>query len=175
MHALGRILLCLLGFFVAVCGAAIFIVAASMIGPETFVAVIEERLEGREIFAYAGIFLLTVIVVSIVGPQGAIPALAIIGLGEALRVRSLLYYMLAGGFLGPIVSILEFLRDPAPSDTRVEFMIVVIAAGFFAGFLYWLIAGRSAGLVSKDEVRATQRAVDRSLDRARRDAEDAGR
>ncbi|MGE0230967.1 MAG: hypothetical protein AB7O39_07245 [Flavobacteriaceae bacterium] len=70
------------------------------------------------------------------------PAVAIaVAFGEIRRVRSWLYYVAAGGVCGAAgVALWE------PGRFGQQEIAIVMAAGFAAGFVYWLIAGRSAGL-----------------------------
>jgi hypothetical protein len=76
------------------------------------------------------------------------PALLAIVVGEAFSLRSVLYYALAGAAIGAIAywSLGSFdpslLRIDGATRREVEIMI---GAGIVAGFVYWLIAGRTAG------------------------------
>lgn len=76
------------------------------------------------------------------------PALLAIVVGEAFSLRSVLYYALAGAAIGAIAywSLGSFdpslLRVDGATRREIEIMI---GAGIVAGFVYWLIAGRTAG------------------------------
>ena len=75
-----------------------------------------------------------------------LPAMIVIALAEAFRLRSFLFYAAAGG-LGLLalyygVSFAD--RVAAPSASR-EWEIIA-AAGIAAGLVYWLLAGRNAGV-----------------------------
>jgi hypothetical protein len=83
------------------------------------------------------------------GAVAFVPALVLIGLGEALRLRSFIYYGAAGvvvalaSYYGCNISaMLENTTDVPP----VEHALVLAAgAGIIGGVVYWLIAGRQAG------------------------------
>jgi hypothetical protein len=72
-----------------------------------------------------------------------LPAVIVVMLAEAMRLRSLLFYAAAGG-LGLLA--LYYGLGLAPMDARVgrEFEIVA-AAGIVGGLVYWALAGRNAG------------------------------
>lgn len=73
-----------------------------------------------------------------------LPALAAILIGEIGRLRSWLYYTLAGGATFVAVPVLSGLGAQAASAPSVALWQVFATAGFAAGFVYWLLAGRSA-------------------------------
>lgn len=72
-----------------------------------------------------------------------VPALIVIIIGEAARIRSALYYILGGGFALLAIPILarygQLSEWSAPSP---EIWQVFATAGFAGGFTYWLICGR---------------------------------
>jgi hypothetical protein len=72
-----------------------------------------------------------------------VPSIIVIIIAEALSLRSLFFYALAGGIGG----LLYGLTFPAAAangfDRTVE---ITLAAGVAAGLVYWLVAGRTAGL-----------------------------
>lgn len=70
-------------------------------------------------------------------------------IGEVFGIRSGFYYVLAGGLTGALgyVGMADIaLRAHAAEGFADEFAVVV-AAGVVAGAVYWLIAGRSAGIL----------------------------
>jgi hypothetical protein len=79
----------------------------------------------------------------ILGSTALLPAMAAIVLGEALALRSWLYYAAAGLTVAFLVAHSSLLPDyPAlPSDPPIS-----AAAGLVGGLMHWLVAGRSAGL-----------------------------
>ncbi|NRG17107.1 translation initiation factor IF-3 [Rhizobiales bacterium] len=81
----------------------------------------------------------------IIGGMAAVPAFAAILVAEILRMKSLILNLAAGGLIAfglwslgePGVTAGEPALRPGTS--------VALAAGFVAGFVYWLVAGRTAG------------------------------
>ena len=75
----------------------------------------------------------------------ALPALIGVVAGEVLRIRSWMYYVLAGGASLAAVPILAA-PDPAdlPRIIASPYMTIFAAAGFAGGFIYWLLAGARA-------------------------------
>ncbi|MGC1179484.1 MAG: hypothetical protein WA884_10805 [Methyloceanibacter sp.] len=74
-----------------------------------------------------------------------LPALVAAVVGEALRLRSWMYYVLAGGAALAAVPMLA--SAPAvdmPGLPAGQYMTIFAAAGFAGGFVYWLLAGRGA-------------------------------
>jgi hypothetical protein len=74
-----------------------------------------------------------------------LPALAAIVAGEVLKIRSWMYYVLAGG--ASLVAI-PLLASPRAEDIQAlpssPYMSIFAAAGFVGGFIYWLLAGARA-------------------------------
>jgi len=65
--------------------------------------------------------------------------------GEVLRLRSCLYYVLAGGASLAAVPLLAGLQtNGAPDIPASEYMTIFATAGFAGGFIYWLLAGARA-------------------------------
>jgi hypothetical protein len=65
--------------------------------------------------------------------------------GEALRVRSWMYYVLAGGAALLAIPVLASPRsDQLPALPTGQYVTIFAAAGFVGGFVYWLLAGRNA-------------------------------
>ncbi len=76
-----------------------------------------------------------------VGALAAIPALIVVVLAELFGWRSLIFYLAVGGALGLLASQLNGMLWDAPND-----QLLLVAAGFVGGFVYWLIAGRFSGI-----------------------------
>ena len=79
----------------------------------------------------------------ILGSTALLPSIAAVLLGEALSLRSWVYYGAAGlavAFLVAHSSLLP-VYPALPTDPRVS-----AAAGLVGGLMHWLLAGRSAGL-----------------------------
>ena len=96
---------------------------------------------GAAIFAFTVVPALTIV-----------PSLVTIIIGEALHIRSWMYYVLAGGAALLAVPLLAGAPGDllvAPSELMValpsgQYMTIFAAAGFVGGFVYWLLAGRNA-------------------------------
>ena len=90
---------------------------------------------------------------SFFGVVAMAPAFALIVLGEALRMRSIIYYAAAGalvglaGYFGSNISLqLENTTDISPVEHALP---LAVAAGIIGGVAYWLIAGRKAGALNR--------------------------
>ena len=74
-----------------------------------------------------------------------VPALLLVIVGEAARIRSAVYYIVGGGVALAVVPLLTRIGQPT---TVLELSPVVwqvlATAGFAGGFVYWLLAGRTA-------------------------------
>ncbi len=86
---------------------------------------------------------------SFVGAVAMAPAFLLIIVGEALRIRSFIYYGVAGALVGlvsyfgsNISMLLENTTDSPPVEHTLQ---LAAAAGIIGGIAYWLIAGRKAG------------------------------
>jgi hypothetical protein len=76
-----------------------------------------------------------------------LPVMLIVALAEGFRLRSVLFYALAGAALALGLAYgwdLRFLRDP-DDDLGGRGVEVMAAVGIVGGFVYWALAGRSAG------------------------------
>lgn len=79
---------------------------------------------------------------SVVGATAMIPATVLIALAEGARLRGLIYHVGAAGVLAFAVWTLG--GDGGSPGIRPG-SAVAVAAGFVAGLVYWLIAGRTSG------------------------------
>ena len=86
---------------------------------------------------------------SYIGATAFVPALLLILLAEIARMRSLLYYGVAGAVVGlasyfgsDIELRLENTTDVTPAGHPLQ---LAAAAGIVGGLAYWLFAGRNAG------------------------------
>ena len=75
----------------------------------------------------------------------ALPALIAVVVGEVLRVRSWIYYVLAGGAALAAIPLLAGASSTGlPEIPAGEYMSIFATAGFAGGFTYWLLAGARA-------------------------------
>ena len=74
-----------------------------------------------------------------------LPALTAAVVGEVARIRSLLYYILAGGAAAVLMPLIATTAEATGGTTyAAPYFAILATAGFAAGFVYWLIAGRNA-------------------------------
>jgi hypothetical protein len=74
-----------------------------------------------------------------------LPAIAAVAIGEVARVRSLLYYLIAGGLAAALMPLIATQQEATGSSTySAAYFSIIATAGFAGGLMYWLIAGRNA-------------------------------
>ena len=74
-----------------------------------------------------------------------LPAAIAAIIGEALRIRSWMYYVLAGGAAMVAIPVLASQRGgELPALPAGQYMTIFAAVGFAGGLVYWLLAGRNA-------------------------------
>jgi hypothetical protein len=74
-----------------------------------------------------------------------LPGLVAVVAGEVLRVRSWMYYVLAGGASFAAVPLLVGAHnDDLQAVASSQYLTIFLAAGFAGGFIYWLFAGARA-------------------------------
>jgi hypothetical protein len=85
---------------------------------------------------------------AVIATVAAVPSLIVIALGEGFAWRSSLIYAALGGVLALMLSygvdFVGYVGDPGTSLPRER--EVLAAAGIAGGFVYWLFAGRRAGM-----------------------------
>ena len=74
-----------------------------------------------------------------------LPAIAVIAVAEALRLRSAVFYAAAGGLLALALCHGLGFTAAAPDVAIAPWIEAFAASGIVAGLAYWLIAGRNAG------------------------------
>lgn len=73
------------------------------------------------------------------------PAVIAILIGEIARIRSLLYYVVAGGAAAAAMPLIAAPQDAAQNaGYAMPYFTIMATAGFAAGLIYWLLAGRRA-------------------------------
>jgi hypothetical protein len=139
MTAIFRILLVLpLAFIVACTAAGASLVLALAGGPDGWRAFADQAaFDNDGLFVVFG-GLAGLVVAAFV----AVPAFVFILLAELFRWRSIFLYLAAGALIGLSGSVLP-VEDLFPEFQADMKMLAV--AGAVGGFVYWLIAGRSAG------------------------------
>jgi hypothetical protein len=141
MSLFGRIIVIIFGFFAATIVAGVTL-AVGIVLPE-WVSMESDPVE-RVIFFFAAFF-----ATSLVGAVSILPAALLIVISEAARMRSFIYYGVAGAlvalasYFGADISVqLENTTDVPPVANALQ---LAAAAGILGGLAYWLIAGRNAG------------------------------
>lgn len=137
MRAVGRIIAALIGFIIAVIAAALFMLTASVgLTPSN-------PADSFWFWSYFGVG--TAFTASYLGAMALAPWAVVVIVTEAFRLRSVLLYLLAGGALGalPALGIAPMMRQLDGDPRRI---VIVIATGIVGGFVYWVAAGRMAGI-----------------------------
>jgi hypothetical protein len=143
LRTIFRMIWVVVAFFIAALAAlgVLFALGALWAGDELRAAAPDDPLvrEGAPIFGM-------VMFAGTVGPAlTGLPALIAVVAGEVLRVRSWMYYVVAGGLALAAIPILAA-PDTAelPAVLANHAMTIFATAGFAGGFLYWLLAGARA-------------------------------
>ena len=142
MSLLGRIIVIFFALIAASMAAGIAL-SIGIISPD-WAGVDSDPFERITFFVFA--FFAT----SFIGAAAALPALVLILFAEAMRMRSLLFYGVAGAVVGlaayfgsDISARLDNTTDMVPVGHALQ---LAAAAGIIGGLVYWLIAGRKAGV-----------------------------
>lgn len=141
MSVFGRIIVIFFALIVAIVAAgvalAIGVVAPDWAGVDS------------DPFERISFFIVSFFATSFVGAVAFLPALVVIVIAEAARLRNFLYYGVGGAlvglasYYGSDISVrLENTTDVAPVGNALQ---LAAAAGIIGGLVYWLIAGRNAG------------------------------
>lgn len=132
MTALLRLLLLVPLAYVLALFAAAVTVAIALFGGQ-----IDENTAGMAVGLSIGLTLYG-------GMISFIPALIVVVLAEANGWRSLIFYLVAGGAIGLLAA--ETTRAFDGLAFADNLTLICLAAGFVGGAVYWLIAGKFAGL-----------------------------
>ena len=141
MSLLGRIIVIFIALMFAIMAAGITL-ALGIVSPDW--AGIDS-----DPFERVSFFIVSFFATSFAGAVAMLPALLVIVIAEAARMRSFLYYGVGGAlvglasYFGTDISVrLENTTDVAPVGHTLQ---LAAAAGIVGGLVYWLIAGRNAG------------------------------
>ena len=140
MRAVGRIILLPIAFVLAA-AATLFVIFS--LGQERVVQAISAR--GPEEVPLDAILDIFTMALRFATVHTLVPALLVVIVGEAARIRSVVYYIVGGGVALAIVPLLARMGQPATVLALSPVVWQVLAtAGFAGGFVYWLLAGRTA-------------------------------
>jgi hypothetical protein len=143
-RTLMRALVVIVAFCVAVgvTLAVLFALGALWVGDELRAAAPDDPLLQHGGATAFGVVLFT----GFVAPAlTAVPAVFAVIVGEVLRLRSWVYYVLSGGAaLAAIPLLAGASADTATALPASEYMTIFATAGFVGGFIYWLLAGARA-------------------------------
>jgi hypothetical protein len=130
------------GIAATVALAVLFALGSMWVGDELRAAAPHDPL-----FRHGGAtaFGVVLFVATVTPAMTALPGLIAAVVGEVLRIRSWIYYVLAGGASLVAVPILAgAAENGAPTAPAGEYLTIFAAAGFAGGFIYWLLAGARA-------------------------------
>ena len=140
LRALGRIILLPIAF---VLSAAVTLYVIISLGQERLVQAATGR--GPDEVTIGAGFALLRLAGSFASVHALVPALLLVIVGEAGRIRSALYYVVGGGVALAVVPMLTRLGQPmSVLELSPVVWQVLATAGFAGGFVYWLLAGRNA-------------------------------
>jgi hypothetical protein len=139
MSVIGRILVIIFAYCVA-CVAASIILTIGTLTPEW------DDLTAAG-FQSGAMWVVILVSAAVVGAIAIVPAMLVIALAEGFAWRSIVIYGLLGGVLALSLSYgLDFAGYVGDPDSLLAREREVLAAsGIAGGFVYWLLAGRSAG------------------------------
>lgn len=85
---------------------------------------------------------------SVAGAAALVPAGVLITIAEFARFRGILFHLAASG---SIAFVLWTFGSAGVEDNIRSGSVVVLAAGFIAGLVYWTVAGRTSGCWQVDK------------------------
>ncbi len=140
LSALGRMIVVPMAFVIA---SIVTLFVLLTLGYERVVHYMTGSVEANGIDAIFGLFGHGVLLAS---GLTILPALALVIVGEVVRIRSALYYVLGGGAaMVAIPLLIRFGQEGTGNNPDLITVWQVFAtAGFAGGLVYWLVAGRKA-------------------------------
>lgn len=144
LRLIGRLLVVFIGFSLAAlaCFALLTYLGGQMLSTEIAGS---QDIEGAFPEPVMDVFGAFAFMLAIYPATTILPAIIAIIIGEVGRIRSILYYVLAGGAASLAIPLLYVATNVADVDMPTQSLLMIFAtAGFGAGLVYWLIAGRTA-------------------------------
>ena len=146
MALFGRIFVVLFAFVVASLAASI-VLQIGILAPFWRSAVSPEMDQGFfRLMVGFGFFFISLLAL--------LPAMLVIAVAEAFRLRSVLFYTAAGGLEALLLCYGIGLIDDASGWLGAPLAQAFAASGIVAGLVYWLLAGRNAGRWSEPQASA---------------------
>lgn len=143
-RALRRILSVFFGFLVAVfAGAATLFALGLSWAADEAVRYAEEPQDDVTYMIHEGFGMLAFFV-TISPVLTLLPAIAVAVAGELARIRSVFYYVTAGGLATAIMPLIMSFREDTDAAYSAEYFAILATAGFAGGLAYWLLTGRNA-------------------------------
>jgi hypothetical protein len=141
MRAIGRVFAALVGYILAIAAAGLFLVlsASGTTVPADDIEAARWWIEFALAWGWA---------TSLVGAAAFVPAVLLMLVTEIAGLRAIVFYLVAGGALGAAAAFGLSSRLSVPA-TDSHGMLMMVAAGFVGAFVYWLVAGRMAGLADR--------------------------
>ncbi|WP_319774714.1 hypothetical protein [Breoghania sp.] len=159
LHLLGRLFAILFGYCLAIVAASLFLTFYVpgwapvewisqhwAMGPDFFVYGYRTSPDMAETIDRVARVTMGLMSASAVGAMAFVPAGLCIVASEALRLRSAIFHVLAGGGISLALLAVTFMPASGPARLPDDWNLF-LAAGFIGGVVYWLIAGRGAGIV----------------------------
>jgi hypothetical protein len=145
VRILGRLIAVTLAYMIACFVAGIMVVGSY---------VVRAWLEGSGDFADQRLFVETLyfggLAAAFVSVYAFTPAVIAIVVAEVFAIRRPLYYVICGGLAGAIGYVAFSGYDTGSAALPVgRAMILLAGAGCVAGYVYWYLAGRSAGVLKR--------------------------
>jgi hypothetical protein len=129
-------------FAVAVALGVLFLLGSLWVGDELRATAPNDQMLRH---GGASIFGMVLFVGTVTPALTVLPAAIAAIVGEALRIRSWMYYVLGGG---AAMAAIPVLASPGaaslPAIPTGQYMTIFAGSGFIGGFVYWLLAGRNA-------------------------------
>ena len=139
-RVLGRLIMVPLGFILATV-MAVFILFS--LGLERVTQTVHSR--NVDVEAWFSMLNLAQETIVLFSTFTVIPAILLVIVGEVARIRSSVYYIVGGGAVLAAWPLMNRFGAIGQDPTKLADLWTVFAtAGFAAGFIYWLVAGRRA-------------------------------
>jgi hypothetical protein len=136
MALMGRLFVILFGYLIACMAAATVVMFSFLTRDQTDLARLAD--DPAAILVVLGLSSVTL------SEYALLPFLLVVTLGEGFRLRSALFYALAGGALALVLTFGSAIGINI-SNIFVHDRGIMVGAGILAGLVYWAIAGRNAG------------------------------